>query len=94
MPGVDALASVLNGANAPYMADLYARWVNDPGSVDPSFGELFAVLNDEARGVLEDASGASWAPRRFEIGEAEPAKPAKSDRGWGQPGASARDGAR
>ena len=78
MPGVDALASVLNGANAPYMADLYARWVNDPASVDPSFGELFAVLNEEARGVLEDASGASWAPRRFDIGEPEPAaKPAK-----------------
>ena len=85
MPGVDALASVLNGANAPYMADLYARWVNDPGSVDPSFGELFAVLNDEARGVLEDASGASWAPRRFEIGEAEPAKPAKATAGGASP---------
>ncbi len=80
MPGVDALASVLNGANAPYMADLYARWVNNPASVDESFAELFAMLNDEARGVLEDASGASWAPRRFEIGEAEPApaKPAKA----------------
>ena len=78
MPGVDALASVLNGANAPYMADMYARWVSNPDSVDPSFGELFAMLNDEARGVLEDASGASWAPRRFDIGEPEPiAAPAK-----------------
>ncbi len=75
MPGVDSLASVLNGANAPYMADLYARWVSNPASVDASFGELFSVLNDEARGVLEDASGASWAPRRFDIGEPEPAKP-------------------
>ncbi len=76
MPGVDALASVLNGANAPYMADMYARWVSNPSSVDSSFGELFSLLNDEARGVLEDASGASWAPRRFEIGEPEPVKTA------------------
>lgn len=77
MPGVDALASVLNGANAPYMADMYARWVSNPASVDSSFGELFSLLNDEARGVLEDASGASWAPRRFEVGDPEPAaKPA------------------
>ncbi|MDP9095476.1 MAG: 2-oxoglutarate dehydrogenase E1 component, partial [Pseudomonadota bacterium] len=77
MPGVDALASVLNGANAPYMADMYARWASNPASVDASFGELFGLLNDEARGVLEDASGASWAPRRFEVGDPEPAvKPA------------------
>ena len=92
MPGVDALASVLNGANAPYMADLYARWVNDPGSVDASFAELFAVLNDEARGVIEDASGASWAPRRFEIGETEPVKPDDGRRH--QSGTGARHGAR
>ena len=72
MPGVDALASVLNGANAPYMADMYARWVSNPASVDSSFGELFALLNDEARGVIEDASGASWAPRHFDDRRARP----------------------
>ncbi len=71
MPGFDVLASALNGANAAYTADLYARWVNDPGSVDPSFAELFAALDDESRFVLEDASGASWAPRRFTTAEAE-----------------------
>ncbi len=65
MAGVDILAGAFNGANAAYVADIYARWARDPGSVDPSFGALFAVLNDEARAVLEDASGASWAPRRF-----------------------------
>ncbi len=85
MPGVDVLASIFNGANAAYMADLYARWVNNPASVDPSFGELFGVLNDEARGVLEDASGASWAPRKFDIGEPEAAAP--SGKAAGKPGA-------
>ncbi|MBP0491990.1 2-oxoglutarate dehydrogenase E1 component [Roseomonas indoligenes] len=63
MPGVDILASAMTGANATFLADLYARWVQAPDSVDPSFAELFAALNDDARAVLEDATGASWAPR-------------------------------
>ena len=33
MPGVDVLASAFNGANAAYIADAYARWATDPGSV-------------------------------------------------------------
>ncbi|MCS6892494.1 MAG: 2-oxoglutarate dehydrogenase E1 component [Rhodovarius sp.] len=63
MAGVDIIASAMSGSNAAYLADLYARWVEDPASVDPSFAELFAALNDDARAVLQDASGASWAPR-------------------------------
>ncbi|WP_368417134.1 2-oxoglutarate dehydrogenase E1 subunit family protein, partial [Falsiroseomonas sp.] len=63
MAGVDILASVMSGANAAFLADLYARWVEKPDSVDASFAELFEALNDEARSVLTDASGASWAPR-------------------------------
>ena len=73
MAGVDILATAFNGANAAFIADLYARWVADPDAVDPSFGDLFSSLNDEARGVLTDASGASWAPRHYSVGEAEPA---------------------
>ncbi len=76
MAGVDIFATAFNGANAAFIADLYARWVERPDSVDPSFAELFAALNDEARSVLTDATGASWAPRRFQIDEPEPAKPA------------------
>ena len=79
MPGVDILATAMTGANAAFLADLYARWVEKPDSVDPSFQELFAALNDDARAVLEDATGASWAPRPrggFAPEEAAPA-PAK-----------------
>ena len=76
MAGVDILASAFSGANAAYIADLYARWVADPAQVDASFSGLFETLGDESRAVLTDASGASWAPRHFEVGEAEPkAKP-------------------
>lgn len=63
MAGIDILASAMTGANATFLADLYARWVENPDSVDTSFQELFAALNDDARAVLHDATGASWAPR-------------------------------
>ncbi len=76
MAGVDILATAFNGANMAYVADLYARWVAAPGSVDQGFAELFESLGDDARNVLADSAGASWAPRRFEVGEAEAPKPA------------------
>ncbi|WP_431282108.1 2-oxoglutarate dehydrogenase E1 component [Humitalea sp. 24SJ18S-53] len=63
MAGVDVLVTAMTGANAAYLADTYARWVEKPDSVDASMAELFAALNDEARAVLTDAMGASWAPR-------------------------------
>jgi 2-oxoglutarate dehydrogenase E1 component len=62
MAGVDILSSAFSGANAAFLGDLYARWATNPGSVDPSFGELFAALNEDSRAVLEEATGASWAP--------------------------------
>ncbi len=68
MAGVDILASAFNGANAAFLGELYARWATDPGSVDPSFADLFSTLNDESRAVLEDATGASWAPRPTAFG--------------------------
>ena len=66
MAGVDVLVSAFSGGNAAYLADLYARWAASPGSVDASFAELFASLDDEARSVLIDATGASWAPRHWD----------------------------
>ncbi len=63
MAGIDVLASAFSGANAAFLGEQYARWATDPSSVDPSFGDLFAAMNDEARSVLEEATGASWAPQ-------------------------------
>ena len=73
MPGVDILATAFNGANAAFIADLYAKWIENPGAVDPSFADLFSALNDESRAVLTDASGASWAPRLRAFTETAPA---------------------
>jgi 2-oxoglutarate dehydrogenase E1 component len=76
MPGVDVIATALNGANAQFIAQLYAKWVSAPGSVDPDFAALFASLDDEAKSVLTDASGASWAPTPAAF-EAEAPAPAQ-----------------
>ncbi len=83
MAGVDILAGAFNGANAAFVADAYARWARAPDSVDPSFAELFAALNDEARAVLADAAGASWAPTRFALPD-EAQAPAVSGKGAGK----------
>jgi 2-oxoglutarate dehydrogenase E1 component len=63
MAGVDILATAMNGANAQFIAQLYAKWVESPDSVDPDFAALFAALDEDDRAVLTEASGASWAPR-------------------------------
>ncbi|MDR3504617.1 MAG: 2-oxoglutarate dehydrogenase E1 component, partial [Acidocella sp.] len=81
MAGVDVIATAMNGANAQFIAQLYAKWVEAPNSVDPDFAALFAALDDETRSIMMDATGASWAPRPKAFGpdEAEgAAKPAKS----------------
>lgn len=81
MAGVDVLASAMTGGNAAYLADMYARWAENPAGVDASFAELFAALNDDARAVLMDATGASWAPRpRGGFAPDEPVVPGKERR--------------
>src|ERR1700735_5282735 len=76
MAGVDILASAFSGANAAFLGEQYARWATDPASVDPTFAELFSALNDDARAVLEDATGASWAPRHPDLEVDEATRPA------------------
>ncbi len=56
--------TILSGPNAPFIAELYARYVEDPGAVDPSWQRFFAELQDDGRSVLQDLRGASWAPRQ------------------------------
>ncbi|MGE4480479.1 2-oxoglutarate dehydrogenase E1 component [Acidocella sp.] len=75
MAGVDVIATAMNGANAQFIAQLYAKWVEAPGSVDPDFAALFAALDDDTRAIFTDATGASWAPRPsvFETVSAEAA---------------------
>jgi 2-oxoglutarate dehydrogenase E1 component len=55
--------SFLSGPNAEFIADLYARYVTDPGSVEASWRDFFAGLKDDSRTVLDDMQGASWTRR-------------------------------
>jgi 2-oxoglutarate dehydrogenase E1 component len=53
----------LSGANAPYLVDLYRRYMDDPGSIDPSWASFFADLGDDGRVIADEARGASWGRR-------------------------------
>ena len=57
------LASILSGANAAFISDLYARYLRDPRTVDPSWVEFFAGLPEEAAAASAAVKGPSWAPK-------------------------------
>jgi len=59
---VFARTSFLQGANATYLAELYARYQESPSSVDPEWREFFASLEDDPHDVIAEARGPSWAP--------------------------------
>jgi len=52
-----ALSSFLQGANAPYIDDIYARYEKDPASVDPEWQEFFRSLKDQPGDILKNAEG-------------------------------------
>ncbi|GAN54998.1 2-oxoglutarate dehydrogenase E1 component [Tanticharoenia sakaeratensis] len=74
-------ASAFTGANALYVAGLHAAWARDPDSVDPSFAELFALMDEERQSVLSGADSAPWG--RLAEDEPDdrppPTRPAESD---------------
>jgi 2-oxoglutarate dehydrogenase E1 component len=50
----------LYGANAGYIEDLYARFQQDPASVDSQWQAFFGALKDDKAAVEKSARGASW----------------------------------
>src|SRR3954464_10907819 len=56
-----ALSSFLQGANATYIDELYARYEKDPASVDSDWQEFFKSLQDPPADILKNADGPSWA---------------------------------
>ncbi len=53
--------SFLQGQNAHYVEQLYARYMQDPGAVDPSWAAYFESLGDEPGEVAAEAEGPPWA---------------------------------
>ncbi|RIA56376.1 2-oxoglutarate dehydrogenase E1 component [Dichotomicrobium thermohalophilum] len=57
-----ALSSFLHGTNAAYVEDLYARYQDNPGSVDAEWRRFFAGLKDQRETVIAEQRGPSWKP--------------------------------
>src|SRR5438093_3926237 len=55
-----ALSSFLQGTNATYIDDLYARYEQDPASVDTEWQEFYKSLKDTPADVQKNAEGPSW----------------------------------
>src|ERR1700738_2807133 len=55
-----ALSAFLQGTNATYIDDLYARYEQDPASVDTDWQEFFKSLKDTPVAVAQNAEGPSW----------------------------------
>jgi 2-oxoglutarate dehydrogenase E1 component len=54
-------SSFLQGHNAEYIEQLYARYANDPGAVDEAWAEFFRQLGDTDIDAKREAAGPSWA---------------------------------
>ncbi|WP_416898969.1 MAG: 2-oxoglutarate dehydrogenase E1 component [Minwuia sp.] len=60
MSSENLAAAFLNGGNSGFIEDLYARYLNDPGSVDQSWADFFSQLGDDLETVERATHGASW----------------------------------
>ncbi|THD76336.1 2-oxoglutarate dehydrogenase E1 component [Thalassobius vesicularis] len=54
-------SSFMQGHNAEYLEQLYARWANDPNAVDAAWADFFRQLGDAELDVKKEAAGPSWA---------------------------------
>ena len=54
-------SSFMQGHNAEYLEQMYARYANDPNAVDAAWQEFFKALGDEDNSVKAEAAGPSWA---------------------------------
>lgn len=55
------LTSFLDGGNAGYIEELYAKFQEDPASVDETWRSFFGSMDDDALDVIKSAKGPSWA---------------------------------
>src|SRR5213082_3670265 len=62
-----ALSSFLQGTNATYIDDIYARYEKDPASLDPEWQEFFKSLKDSPADVQKNAEGPSWGRNNWPL---------------------------
>ncbi len=61
------ITSFLDGANAAYIEQLYARYEDDPASVSAEWQSFFKALEDSPEDVKKAAKGASWQRKNWPI---------------------------
>jgi len=54
-------SSFLQGHNAEYVEQLYARYAKDPNAVDESWRSWFQALGDSDQDVMAEAAGPTWS---------------------------------
>ena len=52
--------SFMQGHNAAYLEQMYARYAADPGAVDETWAQFFKALQDEPAAARAEAQGPSW----------------------------------
>jgi len=55
------LTSFLDGGNAGYIEELYAKFQENPASVDETWRSFFGSMDDDALDIIKSAKGPSWA---------------------------------
>jgi 2-oxoglutarate dehydrogenase E1 component len=54
-------SSFMQGHNAEYLEQMYARFANDPNAVDDAWASFFRQMGDDEISVKREAAGPSWA---------------------------------
>ncbi len=62
-----ALSSFLQGTNATYIDEIYARFERDPASVDTEWQEFFKSLKDSPADVQKNAEGPTWGRNNWPL---------------------------
>ncbi len=57
--------SFLYAGNSAFIESLYAKYLGDPNSVDPSWRQLFEALGDDPALVEQSRKGPSWQPKQM-----------------------------
>ncbi len=54
-------SSFMEGENAEYLEQMYARYASDPNAVDAAWAAFFKAMGDDGEAVRAEAAGPSWA---------------------------------
>ncbi len=53
----------LNSSNAPYVAELFFKYKQNPNSIDESWKHFFSSLNEDELSIMSDFGGPEWKKR-------------------------------